>query len=82
MVPRLISVCAPPRPRSRKRGYPKIRYFSVPKGCSTVDRRSRAGQYVINGTVQILDATPGPGQNADGVIQFVVFAKELTVSKG
>ncbi len=34
-----------------------------------------AGQDVIDGPVQILDAPPGPGQNADGVIQFVVFAE-------
>jgi len=41
MVARLISVCAPSFPRSRKRGCPKIRYLSVANGCSTVDRRSR-----------------------------------------
>ena len=28
-------------PRNRKRGCPKMRYFNVANGCSTVDRRSR-----------------------------------------
>ncbi len=36
-----ISVFAPESPRSSRRGWPKMRYFRVPKGYSTVDRRSR-----------------------------------------
>lgn len=38
---RLISVCAPARPRSRKRGCPKIAYLSMANGRSTVHLRSR-----------------------------------------
>src|SRR5450756_1191846 len=39
MVARLISVCAPPAPRSRKRGCPKMRYFNSATGRSTTQRR-------------------------------------------
>src|SRR5712691_10909076 len=41
MTAKLISVCAPLRPRRRKRGCPKMWYFNVANGCSTVDLRSR-----------------------------------------
>src|SRR6266568_2450258 len=50
MAARLISVCAPTRPRSRNRGCPKIRYLSEAKGCSTVERRSR----IISGVAGLL----------------------------
>ena len=41
MTPMPISVRAPESPRSSSRGWPKMQYLSVPKGCSTVDRLSR-----------------------------------------
>jgi hypothetical protein len=40
-TPRLISVGASARPRSRNRGWPIMRYLSVARGCSTTDRHSR-----------------------------------------
>ena len=38
-------------------------------------------QDVVDGAVQILDAPAGSGENADGIIQFVVFAEYLAVSE-
>src|ERR1700722_14506233 len=38
---RAISVRAPLSARSSSRGWPKMRYFRVPKGCSKMERRSR-----------------------------------------
>src|ERR1035441_4031638 len=62
MTAKLISTCAPLRPRSRKRGWPKMWYFKVANGCSTVDLRSRIASGVArccNALERLVMEVPG-----------------------
>jgi hypothetical protein len=52
IVAMLISTRAPDNPRISNHGCPKIRYFIVAKGCSTVHRRKRITSGVMRDSIR------------------------------
>jgi len=76
---KLISVCAPRSPRSRKRGCPKIRYFKLANGCSAVARRSRIASGVARCCIQPRNPVASPTSRAPSLSRATLHRQSSTI---